>query len=116
MVVYIYYSTAAANSISSQLGSSCQGNRYGTEKTDGTARLSHKKSLSSSQPSRPPCWASPLAFGLITMKKTNAAIIILVLFPSLFQTQYLLLLARFKLAFSFVLFHSSARLQFCIPL
>ena len=33
MVVYIYYTTAAGNSISSQLGSSCQGNsqqvRYG---------------------------------------------------------------------------------------
>ncbi len=30
--------------ISSQLGSSCQGNRYGTENTGGTARPSRKKS------------------------------------------------------------------------
>ncbi len=29
-VVYIYCKTAAGNSISLQLGSSCQGNRYGT--------------------------------------------------------------------------------------
>ncbi len=29
-VVYIYYITAAGNSSSSQLGNSCQGNRYGT--------------------------------------------------------------------------------------
>jgi hypothetical protein len=34
-VVYIYYLTAAGNSVSSQLGSSCQGNRYGTEKAGG---------------------------------------------------------------------------------
>jgi len=32
MVVYIYYITAAGNSISS-----CQGNWYGTERTGGTA-------------------------------------------------------------------------------
>ncbi len=43
-VVYIYYVTADGNSISSQLGSSCQGNRYGTEKAGGTARLSRTKS------------------------------------------------------------------------
>jgi hypothetical protein len=36
--------TASGNSIISQLGSSCQGNRYGTEKTGGTAGPSHKKS------------------------------------------------------------------------
>ncbi len=44
MVVYIYYITAARNSISSQLGSSCQGNRYCTEKAGGTARPSRTKS------------------------------------------------------------------------
>jgi hypothetical protein len=38
MVVYIYYITAAGNSTISQLGSTCQGNRYGTEKAGGTAR------------------------------------------------------------------------------
>jgi hypothetical protein len=37
MVVYIYYITAAGNSISSQLGSSCQGNWYSTEKAGGMA-------------------------------------------------------------------------------
>ncbi len=36
MVVYIYYITAAGNSISLQLGSSCQGNWYGMEKSGGT--------------------------------------------------------------------------------
>jgi hypothetical protein len=36
--------TAAGNSISSQLDSSCQGNRYGTEKTGDTARPSRTKS------------------------------------------------------------------------
>jgi hypothetical protein len=34
--MYIYYITAAGKSISSQLDSSCQGNRYGTEKAGGT--------------------------------------------------------------------------------
>ncbi len=38
MVVYIYYVTAARNSVRSQLGSSCQGNRYGTEKAGALAR------------------------------------------------------------------------------
>ncbi len=52
MVVYIYYVREAGNSISSQLGSSCEGNRYCTEKAGGTA-------------GGPPWWASPLAFGLI---------------------------------------------------
>jgi hypothetical protein len=42
--VYIYNITAARNSVSSKLGSSCQGNRYSTEKTSGTARLSRTKS------------------------------------------------------------------------
>jgi hypothetical protein len=55
MDVHIYYVTAAGNSISSQLGSSCQGNRYGKEKA-GTCR---------SQPGGPTCWANPLALGLI---------------------------------------------------
>ncbi len=40
MVMYIYYITAARNSISSHVGSSCQGNRYCTEKAGGTARPS----------------------------------------------------------------------------
>ncbi len=44
MVVYIYYITAAGNSISSQLGSSCQGNWYGMENAGCAARLSHAKS------------------------------------------------------------------------
>jgi hypothetical protein len=35
MVVYIYYITAAGNSISRQLGSSYQGNQYCMEKTGG---------------------------------------------------------------------------------
>ncbi len=65
MVVYIYYLTAAGKSISSQLGSSCQGNRYGTEKVGGMARPSQITlvgSLSSSQQGGPPCWANPLSF------------------------------------------------------
>jgi hypothetical protein len=37
MVVYIYYITAAGNFISWQLSSSCQGNRYDSEKAGGTA-------------------------------------------------------------------------------
>ncbi len=44
MVVYIYYLTTAGNSLSSQLGSSCQGNRNGTENAGGMARPSHTKS------------------------------------------------------------------------
>jgi hypothetical protein len=36
--------TAAGNSISSQLGSPCQGNRYGMEKAGGTASPAHTKS------------------------------------------------------------------------
>jgi len=42
--VFIYYITTAENSISSQLGSSCQGGWYGTVKAGGTARSLHKKS------------------------------------------------------------------------
>ncbi len=44
MIVYIYYITAAGNSCSTQLGTSCQSNRYGTENEDGTARPSRTKS------------------------------------------------------------------------
>ncbi len=71
MIVYFYFMTSAWNSIRPQLGIFCQDNRYGTEKACGTARPSHTKSitptgsLSSSQSGGPPCWASPLAFGLI---------------------------------------------------
>ncbi len=70
MVVYIYCITSAENSFSSQLGSSCQGNRYGmVEKASDTARPSHTKSHrpGSSPPGGPPFWASTLAFGLIGM-------------------------------------------------
>jgi hypothetical protein len=42
--VYIWHIIVAGNSISSQLGSSSQGNRYGTEKAAGTARPSRTKS------------------------------------------------------------------------
>jgi hypothetical protein len=44
MVLYFDYITAAANSISSQLGTSCQGSRYGIVKAGGTARPSRTKS------------------------------------------------------------------------
>jgi len=37
LYMYIYYTTAAGNSISSHLGSSGQGNRYGKERIRGTA-------------------------------------------------------------------------------
>jgi hypothetical protein len=73
--MYIVFITAARNSVSSQLGSCCQGNLYVTEKADGTPRPSHTKSctpagsLSSSQPGGPPCWASPLAFGLTVLHR-----------------------------------------------
>ncbi len=65
------YITTAGNSISSQLGSSCQGGWYGTR---GKGRrccpsITHKitpaGSLSSSRQGGQLCWASPLAFGLI---------------------------------------------------
>ncbi len=70
MVVYVYYITSARNSISSQLGNSCQGKRYGTEKADCAVRPSRTKSHppDHSPPAcrgGPPCWTSPLAFGLI---------------------------------------------------
>ncbi len=69
-VVYIYYITASWKSISSQLDSSCQGNRYGTEKAGSTARPSHTKSQmrvtpSATQVGRRAVLGSPLAFGLI---------------------------------------------------
>jgi hypothetical protein len=41
MVVYISYITAAGNSISSQVGSFCQGNRCGTEKAGGIRPVHH---------------------------------------------------------------------------
>ncbi len=44
MVVYIYYITAAVNSISSQLGSWRLGDLYGAEKAGGMARPSRTKS------------------------------------------------------------------------
>ncbi len=44
MVVYIYYITSAGKPISSHLGSSCHGNRYGTEKSGGMAHPSCIKS------------------------------------------------------------------------
>ncbi len=44
LVVYIYYITEAGHSISLQLDSSCQGNRYGTQKAGDTARPSRTKS------------------------------------------------------------------------
>jgi hypothetical protein len=53
----------------SQLGSSCQGNRYcmdGKGRRYGpsiTDKITPAGSLSHSQPGGPPCWASPLAFG-----------------------------------------------------
>ncbi len=66
----VYNITAAGNSISSQLGSSCHGNRYGAEKASDTARPLRKNSHLSGYSSPvgqagPPCWASPLSFGLI---------------------------------------------------
>ncbi len=41
MVVYIYFITAARNSISLQLGSSCQSHRYGMEKVGEAIRPVH---------------------------------------------------------------------------
>jgi hypothetical protein len=54
------YITAAGNSLSSQLDSFYQDNRYSMEKAGCTACPSHTKSLSSSQPGGPPYWTSPL--------------------------------------------------------
>ncbi len=51
MVVCIYYITAAGNSMSSQLGSSCPGKQDGTEKTGGTAHPSRTKSHLPGHPS-----------------------------------------------------------------
>ncbi len=42
--MYRYYITAAGNSISLQLGSSCQGNRYGTENSVSMAHPPRTKS------------------------------------------------------------------------
>ncbi len=71
MVMYIYYITAAVNSVSSQLGSSRLGDRYSAEKAGGAARpsrtKSHRPNHSPPVPGGPPCWASPLAIGLIGM-------------------------------------------------
>ncbi len=71
MVVYIYYTYNSSwkfNHLAAG-GSFCQGNRCGTEKAgDGlsiTYKITPTRSLSSSQPGEPPCWTSPLAFGLI---------------------------------------------------
>jgi hypothetical protein len=70
MVEYIYYLTAAGNSISS-ISIPCQDNRYGTEKAGGiygpsiTYKITPAGSLFSSQPGGLSCWTSPLAFGLI---------------------------------------------------
>ncbi len=50
--VYIYFITAAGNSISSQLGSSCQASRYGTEKAGVMVRPSSKAGRVFFQPSR----------------------------------------------------------------
>jgi hypothetical protein len=82
-----------------QLGSSCQGNRYGTEKAGGTARPSRTKShlpgtLSSSQAGKPPCRSSPSVVGseqcggsrtnnLLKMPHTNFAPYLSVLHPLL---------------------------------
>ncbi len=62
MVMYIYYITAA--------GSPGRATITVWKDAGGTARPSRTKShparsLSSSQPGGPPCWASPLVFGLI---------------------------------------------------
>jgi hypothetical protein len=58
--------TAAGNSISSQLGNLLSGQPVRYEKGKRYGRfITPAGSLSSSQPGGPPCWASPLAFGLI---------------------------------------------------
>ncbi len=68
MVVYIYCITAAGNSIISQLGSSCQGNRYAIRKRQAVRPVYHIQNYTCRvtliQPGGSPCWASPLAFGL----------------------------------------------------
>jgi hypothetical protein len=74
MVVYIYYISADGNSFRSQLGSSCQGNWYGTEKAGGKARPSHAKSHllghSQLQPARRAAMLdqTSTAFGLMGFK------------------------------------------------
>jgi hypothetical protein len=59
MILYIYYTTAAGNSTSSQLGSSCQGNRYGKEKARTKSHLS-VHSPPASQADRRVCQPSSL--------------------------------------------------------
>ncbi len=63
--------------ISSQLGSSWQGNqvRYGKVRRYGpsiTYKITPAASLPSSQPGGTPCWVSPLAFGLIVLDHGNS--------------------------------------------
>jgi hypothetical protein len=62
MVLFINYLPSSENSISLQLGSSCQGNRYGTENTGGT-----KSHLAGHSPPASQFWASPLAFALLIL-------------------------------------------------
>jgi len=63
MVVYICYIKAAGNSISSQLGSSCQGNQYGTEKA-GSMGMALPSRTTSHQPGRRAAvFSSPLVCG-----------------------------------------------------
>ncbi len=45
-----------------------------------TYKITPAGSLSSSQPGRPPCWASPLAFGLIGHEHTVKLVTVLKLF------------------------------------
>jgi hypothetical protein len=68
MVVYIYYIIAAGNYISTLQRLSGQPVRYGKSRRylpSITYKITPAGSLSSSQPGGPPCWTSPLAFGLI---------------------------------------------------
>ena len=64
MYVHSYNVTAAGNSISSQLGSSCQGNRY-SKKRQAVRPVHHIQNHACRVTLLQPCWASPLAFGLI---------------------------------------------------
>jgi hypothetical protein len=70
MVVYISYITAARkfHQLTAEQLLSGQPVRYGKSRRYGpsiTYKITPAGSLSSSQPGGPPCWASPLAFGLI---------------------------------------------------
>jgi hypothetical protein len=107
----IYYITAAGNFINSKLGSSCQGNRYGTEKAGPsfTYKITHAGTSTSNQPGGLPCWAaSPQAFGLIAydIKKAWYS------FHSLFHNDFLCLDLYLHLMFIF-LFHPR---NFTLPL